>query len=68
MTQIVGLSIDVSRGLGISPLRTKHIADFFSGRSWPNIRPAFIFSSFIVFVKIDAHKERAVCKYGGGYL
>ena len=29
MTRSFVLSIDVSRGLGISPLRTKHLAEFF---------------------------------------
>ena len=32
MTQSLVLSIDVGRGLGISPLRIKHFAEFFSGR------------------------------------
>ena len=32
MTQSLVLSIDVCPGLGISPLRIKHLAEFFSGR------------------------------------
>ena len=44
MTQALFLSINVCRGLGISPLRIKHLAEFFSGRSWPNI-----FSGIIIF-------------------
>ena len=50
------------KGLGISPLRIKHFAEFFSSRSWPNIRPGMIFfvyfSKFVFFAKIRAHSER----------
>ena len=44
MAQSLALSIDVCPGLGISPLRIKHLAEFFSGQSWPNICPAMFFS------------------------
>ena len=39
LTQSVVLSIDVCRGLGISPIRTfdKHLAEFFSSRSLSNM-------------------------------
>ena len=47
MTQSLVLLIDVYRGLGISPLRTKHFAECFSGRSWPNICPGI--TSYLVF-------------------
>ena len=40
------LSIDICRGLGISPLRIKHLAEFFSGRSSPNIWPGNFFTDF----------------------
>ena len=47
MARLLVLSIDLCRGLGISPLRMKHLAEFFSGRSWPNICPGMIFFGFI---------------------
>ena len=43
MTQSLFLPIDVCRGLGISPLLTKHLADIFSRRSGPNIWPGIMF-------------------------
>ena len=49
MTQFLILSIDVYRGLGISPLRTKHPPECFWSRSWPNIDPTIVF--FGVFRK-----------------
>ena len=63
MTQSLVLSFDVCRGLGISPLRIKLLAEFFSGRSWPNICPGLFFSVFFskfgtFFVKLCAHSER----------
>ena len=45
MKQSLILSIDVCRGLGISPLRITQLAEFFSGRSWPNTCPGYIFTS-----------------------
>ena len=42
MTQSLVSSLDVCRGLGISPLRFKHLVEFFSGRSWLNIWPGII--------------------------
>ena len=35
ITQSLVLSIDGCQGLGISPLQSKHLAEFFSGSSWP---------------------------------
>ena len=77
MAQSLVLSLDVCPGLGISPLRTniwlsfsqadlgpnKHLAEFFSGRSWPKIGPGIIFFGFFekfetFFSKICAHSER----------
>ena len=64
MAQSLALSIDVCPGLGISPLRIKHLAEFFSGQSWPNICPGMIFVLFFffksetIFWKICAHSER----------
>ena len=62
MAQSLVLSIDVCPGLGISSLRTKHLAEFSLGRSWPNIGPGIIFSGFSYslncFWKICAHSER----------
>ena len=49
MTQSLVLSIDVRRGLGISPRRIYHLAEFFSGQSWPNIWPRNMF--FVFFFK-----------------
>ena len=46
MTQSLILSIYFCRGLGISPLRIKHSAEFFSGRSWPKICPGIMFFGF----------------------
>ena len=43
---VVGLSIDVCRGLGISPLRTKHPPEFFSSRCWLKIGPRIDFRAF----------------------
>ena len=42
-------TVDVCRGLGISSLRTKLSAEFFSSLSLPNICPIYIFFSFFVF-------------------
>ena len=63
MARLLVLSIDLCRGLGISPLRMKHLAEFFSGRSWPKICPRIFFSYFVeslvpFFLKICAHSER----------
>ena len=63
MAQSLVLSIGVSRGLGISPLRSKHLAEFFSDRSWPKICPGIILGGilekFETFPpKICAHSER----------
>ena len=49
--------------LGISPLRIKPLAEFFSGRSWPNICPGTIFFVFFgkletLFLKKCAHNVR----------
>ena len=57
------LSIDVCRGLGISLLRIKHFAKFFSGLSRPNIwRKNTYFRFFLkvgaFIVKNCAHSER----------
>ena len=46
MTQSLVLSIDVCHGLGISPLRFKHLAELFSGRSWPNTCRGMMFLRF----------------------
>ena len=48
MAQWLVLSIDVCRGLGISPLRINIWLSFSSGRSWPNICLGNIFS-FLFF-------------------
>ena len=63
MTQWLILSTDVQRALGISPLRIKHLAEFFSGRSWPKICPRIFFFGFFekfetFFSKICPHSER----------
>ena len=63
MAQSLVLSIDVCRGLGISPLRTNIWLELFSGRSWPKIGPEIIFFGFFekfetIFSKIGAHSER----------
>ena len=60
---IVGFVDRCLSGLGISPLRIKHLAELFSGRSWPNICPGNIFFGFFgkfetFFEKICAHSER----------
>ena len=39
-------SIDVCQGPRIWPLRIEHLAEFVSGRSWPNICAGIIFSGF----------------------
>ena len=51
MTQSLVLSIRVCRGLRISPLRIKHFAECFSGRSCPNIRPG-IASFVFLFLQV----------------
>ena len=64
MTQSLVLSIEVCRGLGISPLRVRHFAELFSGRYWPNIRPGTVFSvvfptyGYIFLMEICAHSQR----------
>ena len=40
----------LSRGLGISPLRTRHRPEFFYSRCWPNIGPIIVF--FRAFPKV----------------
>ena len=42
MAQSLILSIDVCRRLAISLLLINYLAEFFSGRSWPNICPGII--------------------------
>ena len=50
---VVVLSIDVCRGLGISPLRINIWLSFFSGRSWPKICPlGMIFFGFFKSLKL----------------
>ena len=48
------------RGLEISPLRIKHLAEFFSGRSWHNIWPGFIF--FVFFSSLELSLWRFVLR------
>ena len=53
----------VDRCLSWTPLRIKHLAEFFSGQSWPKICPgnAFfgLFGKFgTLFLKVCAHSER----------
>ena len=62
---VVGFVDRRHRGLGISPLRIINIksAEFFSGRSWPNICPGTIFFVFFgkletLFLKKCAHNVR----------
>ena len=60
MTQSLVLSIDVCRGLGISPLRNKNLAEFLF---WPNNCLGIIFFGFLgkfetFFLKIYAHSEQ----------
>ena len=49
-TQSLVLSIDVYEGIGISPLRMKHFAEFISGRCCLDIRPGIDF--FVFFSKV----------------
>ena len=61
MAQSLVLPIDVCPELGIPPLQ--HLAEFFSGRSWPKIGPGMIFFGGFenietFFSKICAHSER----------
>ena len=67
MAQSLVLSIDVCRGLEISPLGANIWLSFFSGRSWPKLGPRsaqelFFFGVFekfeTFFSKICAHSER----------
>ena len=47
MSPSLFLSINVRRGLGVSPLRKKLFAECFSGQCCPNIRPGFFFFVFL---------------------
>ena len=67
MTLSLFLSIDVCRRPAISPLRIEKLAEFFSGRSWPKIRPGF-WIEFGTFAWSFGLKARAVQKSYGGYL
>ena len=57
MTHLLALSIDVCQRLGISPLRTKYLAELFSCRSRPNICPGL---SFFVFDFLELYLSRFV--------
>ena len=62
MKQSLFLSIDVCRGLGISPIRTIHAVEFFSGWSRSNIWPRIVLFCFLKFgffcEDFCAHSER----------
>ena len=63
MAQSLVLSINVCPGLGNLAASNKHLAMFFSGRSWPKIGPGIIFFGVLeefetFFSKICAHSER----------
>ena len=61
MTQSLFLSIDVCGGLGISPLRIKHLAEFFSADLGPASAQEICFSFFWkvwIKKKKSAHSER----------
>ena len=50
---VVGFVGRCLSGLGIWPRRFKHMAEFFSGRSWPKICPGmFSFSGFVEGLKL----------------
>ena len=71
MAQSLVLSIDVSRTRYLAA-SNKHLAKFFSGRSWSKIGPGIIF--FGIFEKFETlffeylRSQRAVQKSFGGYL
>ena len=63
MTQSLVLSIDVCRGLGISPLRIKHLAEFFQADLGPRSAQEYfffgLFGKFGTFVlQVCAHRKR----------
>ena len=71
MTQLLVLFIDACCGLRISPLLIKLFAEFFSSRSWPNIRPGVFFfarysSKVCLYFCKDSCSQRAVLAYSAG--
>ena len=59
-SQPLVLSNGVCRGLGIPPLRINHVAEFFSGLSWPKIWPGIYIYIFLFFSKCETFLWRFV--------